>query len=667
MRILTYFVFTLLSIFIQFCVMDFIQEKMQIGRKQTDLRKTSQKVQLNGIIQNISNLKSHALYYNITPSNFIWNTAVNQVIDLEVTNVSIEPKTTDNPSSVYDFYDENSSMTEFTSVTAIILTSTDIDNITEITLFHLNNQSSKANIPKTNFNKDCNCNFLYKICDINCCCDYDCNKHQQKLFSCSSNNKDVFNKHNKSCNYFLPQSNIVNNLLCIAKTNLPDKRIIKQEKWRENLISSSTRENHDSQMKTNEFIWIQNKGSIIFLDIPTSLINSYCTDRQPVKILNRITSICNVKLNDLEMFHILNIFEEGTVASPIENVNSTAMNCTTLICASCNIMACVNGFCSTYNKSVHEPMCKEDLCINVAIKIDLIFYYNNLKITNVTIKLHMDNITMAIPYVKQEISIDFVLGNISKENVLEFSGSPGYIIGRPIIISHEAANHTDNFYKVSNDFYFRRPSNKNGLCVLNNSTNNFILFGINKRTKCRYIYTKMIGNVNYTTVCKDIHKSIKTVLGLNDKIVVSPYGNPYGVEDNDWVHIKNIDKTIEATGEMDSKTSRLNCYNIATSVSLVFAYEDLGNKNGNKILQAECEIITQNKSFDVDDFSTVITIDVNFVDLSTPGIEEYASGPYINIALPKAFFYPFPSNNSSICHFTVVQAIIYCTLIFVFK
>lgn len=269
---------------------------------------------------------------------------------------------------------------------------------------------------------------------------------------------------------------------------------------------------------------------------------------------------------------------------------------------------------------------------------------------------------MAIPFFTQEINVDFIMGNISMDDILEFSGSPGYVFGRPIIISQEVGNHTENFFKgAHSEIYLRRPDNKKGLCVLNNNTDNFILFGINKRNKCRFVYIKTIENV--TAVCKDIHESIKTILSLNKKIVVSPYGNPYEVKDNEWVEIKKRNDDFEAR-DMDSKTSKLYCYNIPTKLSFVFAYEDLGNELGYKILQAEYEMKVKNKFFDPEDISSVITIDVSFVDLTTPDIEEYASGPYINIGLPKDFFYPFLSNNSNINYIAVLHITYWILIVF---
>lgn len=78
--------------------------------------------------------------------------------------------------------------------------------------------------------------FQYKLCDVYCCCDYDCKEHERKLFSCSNNKKEILTNQDKSCNHFLPQGKVLNSLFCIVKTNLPNKRIIKQEKVKNTVL-----------------------------------------------------------------------------------------------------------------------------------------------------------------------------------------------------------------------------------------------------------------------------------------------------------------------------------------------------------------------------------------------------------------------------------------------
>lgn len=70
--------------------------------------------------------------------------------------------------------------------------------------------------------------FQYNVCDINCCCDNDCSETEKDIFA---NCKDDHKNKDKSDNLCYPyehfpyqENNFVDNLFCIIKTNLPEKR-----------------------------------------------------------------------------------------------------------------------------------------------------------------------------------------------------------------------------------------------------------------------------------------------------------------------------------------------------------------------------------------------------------------------------------------------------------
>lgn len=162
MKIITYLAFTLLSIVIQFCVMDYIQEKNKLDDKSIDLNLTSPKKLLNDILKDFTQ-KPHALYYrtNIAPArNKIYSNTSIPEITLKTS--------TDLTTSFELLYDDNTSVTEdtFTTVTDDIFTTTEFENITEITLFDNKKNSTpiKPNItPKRALSKECNCNLLVSV------------------------------------------------------------------------------------------------------------------------------------------------------------------------------------------------------------------------------------------------------------------------------------------------------------------------------------------------------------------------------------------------------------------------------------------------------------------------------------------------------------------------
>lgn len=165
---LGYLAFTLLSILIQFCVMDYIQEKLQIDNQTTDLNITSQRKRLDDVLKEITK-RPHALYYrtankravdkSISPSLNTYNNSTIPDISIETTTIL--------SSSIFDLlYDENTSVTDIEdlSTTESLFTTTEFDNITDITLFDKKNKTSMKPFvsPKIN-QRECHCNLLVSL------------------------------------------------------------------------------------------------------------------------------------------------------------------------------------------------------------------------------------------------------------------------------------------------------------------------------------------------------------------------------------------------------------------------------------------------------------------------------------------------------------------------
>ncbi|XP_063529914.1 tectonic-1-like [Cydia strobilella] len=297
------------------------------------------------------------------------------------------------------------------------------------------------------------------------------------------------------------------------------------------------------------------------------------------------------------------------------------------------------------------------------------FYYHNLKIVNATVKLYTQNVSMNVPLLIQDISVRFYLSNTSIEQAVQFSGNPSYIPNRPVIVSHVENNHTDNFFNSSSKHnHFVLPVNENGKCTLSNTVKDELKFGSNKRTKCRLYLEHKFLSYNCTHACRMIHASIEEYLGLNYTSFVSSYGNPRGQEDAQWIPLQ-----VQATekdaifGEFFDGKSTLVCHNIVTAVSLMFTYADLSATNDkieNKILTATVQMTERNITFQVEDFTTVLTVDVTFVDVTKPPVYEFAGSPDFNIHLPADFFFPFP-NKAFVDKCNSIQFMYICGVMFI--
>lgn len=166
MKVITYLGFTVLSIFIQFCVMDFIQEKIQVQNSASANVSYRKKV-VDDLFKNISS-KPHALYYR-TPTSSLKSmkrsSALSTISGKIYNNSSMSPVpliTTEGTTTIFDvLFVENSSTTEITTTEAF-MTTTDFDNVTDVTYFEPANKSKTIPNaePKISFSKYCGCNLL---------------------------------------------------------------------------------------------------------------------------------------------------------------------------------------------------------------------------------------------------------------------------------------------------------------------------------------------------------------------------------------------------------------------------------------------------------------------------------------------------------------------------
>lgn len=320
---------------------------------------------------------------------------------------------------------------------------------------------------------------------------------------------------------------------------------------------------------------------------------------------------------------------------------------------------------------MHEPYCTDNIdliCKNIAVKVDYVFYYWDSKIVDALLYFHVPTVFPTVQFIRQEISVKFFFTEDSAKRVVSLSGNPGYLKGCPLLVSFESDNYTRSFFNNGSLHYLLNyPYNKNGICMLTNITN-FVNFGLNMRNKCLYkIEPPMF--VNATESCERINNDIKNILGINRKVVISPLGNPYGLNDDEWIAL-NMDKSHQTIGEMHGM-SQLHCQHIVTKVSLRFGFADVSDIVGKekiKILTSFGHVKTQNYTFTEDDQTVILTYETNFVDVTKPPTYEYAGSPQLNIHLPKDFFFPFPSNKCNKVYETNVAILtIYLVLTFIPK
>ncbi|XP_045771302.1 tectonic-1-like [Maniola jurtina] len=689
MKPITYLCFTLLSLAIQFCLMDFINGKVGIDTA-IDSNSTIAK-NLSNMFRNIKQTP-HALYYRTEKAKFqIINKSTIKYNNGSITEAPLS-STTELASTVFDLlYDESVSVTDDESESATeTFSTTELDNVTEISFFDKKSSPDKpSEIPKKISTNECYCNLLYKICDINCCCDNDCSDLEKSLSKdCEEIGKEKCELRNKEflsmcssqfvCNKEL-QSDIFGYLFCIGKVNLPEKRKTNENNMLHTLDIDNRLQWHITKKKRKNIkfskavyiigqpLWLLTNNSVEALEVPITVTNDYCNGEKAVKYLTNEYIKCYVRLKDLHMLDIIKRSERTKIASAKEStINSPKMNCTTLHCTNWTLLVCDEHKCTEYIHELHEPSCTDSYCNNIGVKIEYEFYCNVSLIIKAIVKFHIRTISMALEFVTQEVTVNFFMGNNSIDKIVKFSGNPGYIRGLPIIVSLFESNHTENFYNNSlGRSNLVLPYNKGGGCVVTNLTHNILKFGHNKRISCRAHFAHNLTIHNGTDGCLNIQAKIDELYGLSPNIFISPYGNPQDISDEKWISLQKFDKS-NIYGEYHSKDSKLLCYNLITRIAFIIAFADMGDvkKEENKILSAKVDCDTKNITFSIEDLSTVLTIDTIYIDARKPNVHEYIGAPHLNFHLPKDLFYPLASSKST-GSFMKYQMIILCISSFI--
>ncbi|XP_026487362.2 uncharacterized protein LOC113394315 [Vanessa tameamea] len=397
--------------------------------------------------------------------------------------------------------------------------------------------------------------------------------------------------------------------------------------------------------------------------LPITVSNSYCSGKKPIKFLTNEYIKCYVKIKDLHFLYALQLSTESNVISPTEmTTNSTVLNCSTFHCINWTVLVCNDNDCITFNKSLHEPSCSESHCDNIGVKVEYIIYCNDSVITRAILKLYIKQVSMDIGFISQEVKVNFYMGNDSIDNIVTYSGNPGYLKKLPIIVSYCESNHTKHFYNRTHgkSYNLLLPYNQNGKCIITNITHNIVNFGVNTRLKCRIKLTKL-NAIYKTDGCLKIQTEILDLLRLNHDIFISPYGNPNNLSDSKWVRLERFNKS-NIYGEYSSKKFQLQCYNLMTRFAYIFTYADIGvSKEEIKILRAIVKGTTKNITFNVNDLSTVITVDTNFLDANT---RSYV-GASSSFDLSKNLFFPFHNGSSEFKRHTLFLYL--CTILFLSK
>ena len=305
-------------------------------------------------------------------------------------------------------------------------------------------------------------------------------------------------------------------------------------------------------------------------------------------------------------------------------------------------------------------------CLNVIKSVTYIITYDPKDgIEAIRVKFNYTNLTED-KNVRQTFQIIFHSAHQESIDVIQFSGNPGYLFGKPILTRNSSQ-------VLSNIVYYKLPKSTraDGMCSDNHMSHEVVKFGVNTRSGCILNISKFEVRKN---VCQFLQKLIINHLdwvnSQYDQIAI--YANPKSNNSSDWLPIILDNEAqvihLETVSEL---TPGGRCPALVTGYSIVLYYTKIGPQSQpqNKLIGV---VKTYHKTLDLSLRCTswscsnknkqlVLSTSITFVDVSNPIHYHFASPPVLKFQLPSDFFYPFLLNNSS--SITNQPHILYCSIL----
>nr|XP_012135228.1 PREDICTED: tectonic-3-like [Megachile rotundata] len=544
----------------------------------------------------------------------------------------------------------------------------------------------------------CECDLTVSSCDINCCCDKDCNEFHLTVFShCEDHPAELYDKRYCYHKNYIERNNtpfilekLANNLFCILYDNLPPTYSITNDldiktnkdlkeamnpnrltwKWKDQLYVPEY--NNSSPYKDNDIIWKIHDNYVEPLEIPQSGFTELCSFKKTVKYLREWKHQClQTDLNNTNKFLFPTAFNNFTVIVSPHLLNETYIMTSNESCPRNVCLTLTNYYCKyswkTCNNDTILGSCSNGTCYNIVTGVKYIIIHNgSMGINSFNVYFNIGNVSQ---HFYQQFEISYEWAEVDKEKTFSLSGNPGYIFGRPLIIGTLQINKTNNVevryinFNKTNSFFTLPIATRYGECSEDNRYTP--LFGEDIKLKCSI--SLKTNNFN-TTSCIKLQNHIMLLIMTNslfnvtqiDKysIYVSKSGNFFSNDTADWAQIL-LDRVPQNTITGHLINGRAYCSGLVTSIQLDILYsalakpKSLTNYNilGVGITFAQESDIFWSKCMS-ENCTDILQVDIiNYVmfhDISKPSKYYFAGSPNLDLTLPYDFFYPFLGRSNCI-------------------
>ncbi|XP_076235710.1 tectonic-1 [Calliopsis andreniformis] len=544
----------------------------------------------------------------------------------------------------------------------------------------------------------CECDLRMSFCDVNCCCDNDCNDFHLTVFSyCQNHQADLFDKRYCYNRNFIERNNtpfilekLSNNLFCILYDNLPPTYNvntdlgIKTEKDLKEAINSNRltwkwenqlhvpEYNSSSPYQDGDIMWRINNNYIEPFELLQSGFTELCTFKKTLKYLREWKDQClQTELNNTNMFLFPKVFNNFTVLTSPHLLNETRIKISDQSCPKNVCLPLSNYYCKHSWKACNNitvpGSCYNGTCYNIVTGVKYLVTHNgSMGISSVNVYFNIGNVSRSF---FQQFEITFEWAGLDKEKGFPLSGNPGYILGKPLIIGTLKTNDSDNMETMhinfnKTDSYLTLPiAKRGGEC--NKIDRYTVAFGEDIKLKCSIVLH--VDNFN-TSSCIKLQNLTMQLLMKDSlfnitqtdqyNVYISKSGNFSRNNTDDWAQIllDRIPHNV-VTGQLIN--NHLHCSGLITSIHIHILYsalakpETLTNYNiqGIGIYFSNASDVSWLKC-STENCTNVLNVDivsyVTFHDVSKPSKYYFVGGPNLDLTLPYDFFYPFLSSSKRI-------------------
>ncbi|XP_076548891.1 tectonic-3 [Osmia lignaria lignaria] len=625
-------------------------------------------------------------------------TCANETECDELTEKDISQETLSTPiDSIYNTTSVNTSTTTSSSVYPIQTTKLNISSIQKSHKIKYNDKIKNHTIHKVQ-STICECDLTVSSCNINCCCDKDCNEFHLTTFShCENHAAELYDKRYCYHRNFIERNNtpfilekLANNLFCILYDNLPPTYSINNDlniktnkdlkeainpnrltwRWKDQLYVPEY--NNPSLYKDDDIIWKIQSNYVQPLEILQSGFTELCSFKKTVKYLREWKEQClQTELINTNEFLFPAAFNNFTVIISPHLLNETYIkisneSCPRNVCLSVNNYYCKYSW-KTCNNDTILGSCSNGICYNIVTGVKYLIIHNgSMGINSFNVYFNIGNVSRSF---YQQFEVSYEWADVDKEKIFSLSGNPGYIFGKPLISGVLKINKTNNVesryinFNKTNGYFTLPIATRHGEC---NDVNRYVLaFGEDVKLKC----SASLQTNNFSTAsCIELQNrimffalkdSLLNVTQINQySIYISKSGNFSSNNTADWAQIllDRIPQNI-VTGQLIN--GRLYCSGLITSTRLDILYSALAKPKTLTNYNILGVGITFSEESDVfwskcmtENCTDMLKVDVinyvTFHDVSKPSKYYFAGSPNLDLTLPYDFFYPFLSRSKCI-------------------